>query len=102
MSDNMNERIERMFRIDAIFAFGFVAVLWCVVLFVFIQIGTGVSEGSVRTVLMIAGGLLYTGGVAFYLWEKLPFHNTIWHIFVLTATFAFYAAVVLLVVSGTN
>lgn len=52
--------------------------------------------------LMIAGGLLYTGGVAFYLWEKLPFHNTIWHIFVLTATFAFYAAVVLLVVSGVN
>lgn len=43
--------------------------------------------------LMLAGGLLYTGGVAFYLWSRLPFHNTIWHVFVLAATIAFYAAV---------
>jgi hemolysin III len=51
-------------------------------------------------VLMVVGGLLYTAGVAFYLWERLPFHITIWHIFVLTATFVFYAAVVTLVVLG--
>ena len=53
-------------------------------------------------VLMVVGGLLYTAGVAFYLWEKLPFHTTIWHIFVLTATFVFYAAVVTLVVLGAT
>jgi hemolysin III len=53
-------------------------------------------------VLMIAGGLLYTAGVAFYLWERLPFHTTIWHVFVLTATFIFYAAVVTLVVLGAT
>ena len=29
------------------------------------------------------GGLSYTGGVVFYLWEKLPFNHTIWHLFVL-------------------
>lgn len=52
--------------------------------------------------LMIAGGVLYTGGVVFYLWERLPFHNTIWHVFVLAATFCFYAAVVTLVVLGTG
>jgi hemolysin III len=51
--------------------------------------------------LMVAGGILYTAGVAFYLWERLPFHTTIWHVFVLTATFVFYAAVVTLVVLGT-
>ena len=51
--------------------------------------------------LMIVGGLIYTGGVAFYLWDRLPFHNTIWHVCVLAATFAFYAAVVTLVVTGS-
>jgi hemolysin III len=57
--------------------------------------------GSVLA-LMVAGGILYTAGVAFYLWERLPFHTTIWHVFVLTATFVFYAAVVTLVVLGTG
>ena len=49
--------------------------------------------------LMVAGGILYTAGVAFYLWEALPFHNTIWHVFVLVATALFYAAVVVQVVA---
>jgi hypothetical protein len=43
---------------------------------------------------MLVGGLLYTGGVVFFLWEALPFHNTIWHVFVLAATAVFYVAVV--------
>jgi hemolysin III len=51
-------------------------------------------------VLMILGGLLYTSGVVFYLWDRLPFHNTIWHVFVLAASVAFYAAVTTLVVAG--
>ena len=45
--------------------------------------------------LMAAGGALYTIGVAFFLWERLPFHNTIWHVFVLSASGLFYAAVLL-------
>jgi hemolysin III len=44
--------------------------------------------------LILAAGLVYTAGVVFYLWERLPFHNTIWHVFVLTASFVLYAAVV--------
>ena len=47
--------------------------------------------------LIVAGGLLYTAGVVFHLWRGLPFHNTIWHVFVLTATLCFYAAVVVAV-----
>jgi len=31
---------------------------------------------------LIAGGLAYTGGVAFYLWHHLPFNHAIWHLFV--------------------
>jgi hemolysin III len=44
-------------------------------------------------VLLTTGGLLYTGGVAFLLWHRLPFHNTIWHVFVLAATCVCYAAI---------
>jgi len=51
-------------------------------------------------VLMVVGGGLYTGGGGFYLWERLPFHNTIWHGFVLAASLVFYAAVLTYVLSG--
>ena len=40
------------------------------------------------------GGVLYTVGVVFHLWNRLPFHNTIWHVFVLAASFTIYAGVV--------
>lgn len=50
--------------------------------------------------LMLAGGLIYTLGVAFYLWQGLSFHITIWHVFVLVASLLFYAAVVVLVIAG--
>lgn len=48
-------------------------------------------------VLMSIGGGLYTLGVVFYLWRELPFHYTIWHVFVLAASFVFYAAVLVFV-----
>jgi hemolysin III len=44
-------------------------------------------------VLLAAGGLLYTVGVIFHVWERLPFQNAIWHAFVLAAAAAHYAAV---------
>lgn len=42
--------------------------------------------------LVLLGGSLYTVGVLFLIWEKLPFHYTIWHLFVLTASLLLYAA----------
>ncbi len=33
--------------------------------------------------MLLAGGIIYTLGVAFHLMERLRFHNVIWHIFVL-------------------
>ena len=44
-------------------------------------------------VLLGAGGVLYTAGIAFHLWERLPFQNAIWHGFVLVAAAMHYAAV---------
>ena len=44
-------------------------------------------------VLIVTGGILYTIGVVFFLFDRLPFHITIWHVFVLAASIVFYAAV---------
>lgn len=32
---------------------------------------------------LVAGGLAYSGGVAFFVWKRLPFNHAIWHLFVL-------------------
>jgi hemolysin III len=32
---------------------------------------------------LLAGGLIYTIGVIFYIWRKLPYNHGIWHLFVL-------------------
>lgn len=41
----------------------------------------------------VAGGLLYTVGVVFFLWENLKFSNAIWHGFVVVASGFFFGAV---------
>jgi hemolysin III len=43
--------------------------------------------------LLCAGGLLYTAGVIFYVWESLRFQTAIWHAFVLVAAVCHYGAV---------
>ena len=52
--------------------------------------------GPVLTMIVI-GGLLYSIGVIFYLWEKLYYHHVIWHMFVLAAAICHYVAVLLMV-----
>ena len=32
--------------------------------------------------LVVAGGLTYTAGIVFHLWERLRFQNVLWHVFV--------------------
>jgi hemolysin III len=49
--------------------------------------------GVALTLLMI-GGVLYTIGVVFHLWERLPYQNAIWHGFVLSAASCHFAAVI--------
>jgi hemolysin III len=53
-------------------------------------------SGPALTLLMV-GGVLYTVGVVFHLWERLPFQNAIWHGFVLSAASCHYAAVMVAV-----
>ncbi len=53
-------------------------------------------------VLLAAGGILYTVGVIFHLWEKLRFHNAIWHALVLIASACHFAAIVDCVALGRS
>jgi hemolysin III len=36
------------------------------------------------------GGLLFSLGVLFHLWRRLPYHNFIWHLFVIGGATAHY------------
>ena len=53
---------------------------------------TAAVSGQVLS-LLVAGGVLYSVGVVFHLWSRLPYQNAIWHGFVLTAASCHYAAV---------
>ncbi len=43
--------------------------------------------------LLFAGGALYTIGVVVHLLHKLPYHNALWHTFVLAASACHFAAI---------
>ena len=45
--------------------------------------------------LLLAGGLCYTSGVAFYLWRRLRYHHAVWHTFVLGGSTCHFLAVLL-------
>ncbi|MDD2899965.1 MAG: hemolysin III family protein [Desulfuromonadaceae bacterium] len=44
-------------------------------------------------ILLFAGGIAYTIGVVFYLWDRLPFNHAIWHLFVLTGSACHFFAI---------
>lgn len=50
--------------------------------------------------LILIGGIVYSLGIVFHLWERLRFQNVIWHGFVLTAAVIHFAAVWMLVSAG--
>jgi hemolysin III len=45
------------------------------------------------TALIIAGAVLYSIGVVFFIWRKISCHHVIWHLFVLAASICHYGAV---------
>ncbi len=42
---------------------------------------------------IVAGGIFYGAGVAFYLWKKLNYHHAVWHVFVLAGTVTHFVAI---------
>jgi hemolysin III len=43
--------------------------------------------------LLVAGGIVYSAGIVFHLWEKLRFQNVVWHVFVVVAAMLHLAAI---------
>src|SRR5262249_14447175 len=53
------------------------------------------SMGGVDFWLLVAGGLVYSAGVAFYVIDRIPYHKAIWHSFVLVAAVLHFSAIAL-------
>ena len=53
-------------------------------------------------ILMVAGAVAYTAGVPFYLAKRLPFHHSLWHLFVLAGSVLHYFAILLYVLPGQS
>jgi hemolysin III len=51
------------------------------------------SVNAVALRLIIAGGVVYTAGVVFYLADRIPFNHAIWHLFVLGGSVCHFLAV---------
>lgn len=50
----------------------------------------------VALALLLTGGIIYTIGVIFYAWEKIPYNHAIWHLFVLGGSICHYFAIMTL------
>jgi len=48
---------------------------------------------SAALIWLVAGGLLYSIGVVFYVWKLLPYSHAVWHVFVLGGSICHYFAV---------
>jgi hemolysin III len=57
------------------------------------------SLSTTEIAWIAAGGLLYTGGVPFYVWKSRRFTHAVWHLFVLGGVACHFAAVLSLVSS---
>jgi hemolysin III len=48
--------------------------------------------------LLLGGGVAYTGGLGFYAWRRLPYHHAVWHVFVLIGSALHFLAVLFYVI----
>jgi hemolysin III len=59
-------------------------------------LGRSVALGGI--VLLVAGGVAYTAGVAFYAAGRMKYHHAVWHFFVLTGSALHFFSVLFYVV----
>lgn len=77
-------------RFDRLAILLYLAMGWSGVL----AVGPLLSALTATTlVLILIGGIIYSAGVIFHVWEKLRFQNAIWHGFVVTGAAVHYSAV---------
>lgn len=49
---------------------------------------------TIGLIWLLAGGLMYTVGVVFYAWKRIPYNHVVWHLFVMAGSACHYFAVV--------
>ena len=77
-------------RIERLSILLYLALGWAIL----VGIGPLFDAVPLPAIVMLGiGGLLYSIGVVFHLWHRLPYHNAIWHGFVLAATGCQWVAV---------
>lgn len=89
----MRIAMPRPWRVASLFLY--VGMGWLVVVAAKVVIE---SIPTMGLVLLACGGLAYTLGVIFYVWEKLPFNHAIWHVFVMAGSAAHFFAVLYFVI----
>ncbi|WP_214774994.1 hemolysin III family protein [Exiguobacterium sp. s37] len=60
------------------------------------------SLGHQGFMLLLAGGIAYSVGIVFYVWQKLPFNHAIWHLFVLAGSVFIFLSILLYVAPSTS
>jgi hemolysin III len=77
-------------RLHGVFVALYLTMGWVVIL----AIGPLLDNLATGGLLLLAGGgLAYTGGIVFYLWDRLPYNHAIWHGFVLLGSALHFLAV---------
>lgn len=90
----------KLFFPDRLIAFSYALYLvqgWAALLVIDPMVG---ALSWLSLILLVAGGILYTVGVAFHLWHRLRYHQAIWHGFVLAGASCHFVAIVDSVVLG--
>jgi hemolysin III len=82
-------------KLDKISVLIYLAQGWCIV-FALDRLVAAVPSSGVD--LLVIGGCIYSAGVIFHLLTRLPFHNAIWHLFVLGGASLQYASIYVTVI----
>ena len=77
----------------------YLAMGWLIV-FASADLMNSLSETGLR--LIIAGGLVYTIGVVFYLLDRIPYMHAVWHLFVIGGSACHFSAIYLGVLPHTT
>jgi hemolysin III len=85
------------FRVTSTLAYLFLG--WLIVVAIKPMVAA-VPEGALW--LLLAGGLCYTVGTVFYLWQRLRYHHAFWHTFVLAGSTCHYLAVLLFLLPSSS
>jgi hemolysin III len=77
----------------------YVAMGWTVVIAIK-PVLASVPPGGL--LLLFLGGISYTGGVVFFVYERLPYNHAIWHLFVLGGSVFHFFSILFYVIPMTS